>query len=91
MEVEEFIKRFNGFGLQVKDCFTNRNCYYFYIILKSRYPQAIPYYDKEKSHIVTKIGNNFYDINGRLSQKQLKEYNFVPFCELNSGLQKQLL
>lgn len=40
-------------------------CYGFYEILKYIFPNAQPYFDKkEKNHIITKIGEDFYDING---------------------------
>lgn len=90
-EIKEFIKRFSQFGLNVKKCFSEKNCYYFYIILKSKYSEAIPYYDKKNSHVVTKIDNNFYDINGKLSQKRINNLNLIPFCDINSGLKNQLL
>lgn len=40
-------------------------CYGFYKILKQLYPKAEAYFDdKEKGHIITKIGNNYYHIDG---------------------------
>lgn len=40
-------------------------CYGFYLILKHNFPSAIAYFsDKDKDHILTKIGNRFYDITG---------------------------
>ena len=36
-----------------------------YSILKSVYPNAIPYfYSEEGGHIISKIGNRFYDVDG---------------------------
>jgi len=42
--------------------YTNGGCYQFYKILKSVFPEAEPYYNSD--HVITKIGNNFYDISG---------------------------
>lgn len=40
-------------------------CYGFYLILKHNFPSAIAYFsDKDKDHILTKIGDRFYDITG---------------------------
>ena len=40
-------------------------CYNFYLILKEVFPKAEAYfYDANKGHIVTKIDNDYYDIEG---------------------------
>ncbi len=40
-------------------------CYGFFLILKTVFPGAKPFFISDKSdHIVTKIGNRFYDIKG---------------------------
>ena len=40
-------------------------CYGFHKILVHQYPESTAYFDDEKrNHIVTKIGNNFFDICG---------------------------
>lgn len=47
--------------------FTCGGCYRFYLILKKAFPNAMPYMVSGNNgikHIVTKINNNFYDING---------------------------
>lgn len=42
-------------------------CYGFYTILKSIYPEAKAYFlDSEREHIITKIGDNYYDITGKV-------------------------
>lgn len=40
------------------------SCYQFYKILKCVFPDAIAYYDS--NHVITKIGNKYYDINGEV-------------------------
>ena len=44
--------------------FSNGSCYNFHLILKCVYPESIPYYNID--HIITKIDNIFYDINGSI-------------------------
>jgi len=47
--------------------YTQGSCFKFYEILKAIYPDAEPYYiDK---HIITKIGEKFYDITGEVAGK----------------------
>lgn len=62
--VEEFIKkRFNI------DCnWLDGNCYYFSIILKARFPQAIILYDIINGHFVVDIDNEYYDWTGKIDK-----------------------
>lgn len=47
-------------------------CYGFYLVLKHFFPTAIAYYDdKHKDHILTKIGDRFYDITGEVDCKEV--------------------
>lgn len=61
-EVLEFInRRFN------KDCnWINGNCYYFAIILKERFPNAIILYDIIDGHFISQIDNHYYDWTGEI-------------------------
>lgn len=59
-EVLEFIKR-----RFKKDCdWTNGNCYYFAVILHSRFPDSTIMYDPLDGHFVCKICDVLYDHNG---------------------------
>lgn len=59
-EVVEFIRR--RFD---KDChWLDRNCYYFAMMLKARFPQAVLYYDVIDCHFLSKIDGKFYDWKG---------------------------
>ena len=62
MEVERFIKqRFNI------DCnWLDGNCYYFAVILKARFPQAIIFYDIINCHFLVSINNKYYDWTGEI-------------------------
>jgi len=63
-DILEFIKTIReSFGASVA-VYTHGNCYQFYEILKCVYPEAVAYYDG--NHVFTKIGDNFYDIRGKL-------------------------
>lgn len=43
---------------------TDGNCYWFAVILKTRFPQLEIYYDEVAGHFVAGYGDNFFDING---------------------------
>jgi hypothetical protein len=51
--------------LQVK-IFTEGACYQFFLILQSRFPSAVPYYDGD--HVITCIDGKFYDITGQVEK-----------------------
>jgi hypothetical protein len=71
-KVVEFIKR-----RFPTDCnWTNGNCYYFALILSSRF-NGIIYYDVIDGHFICKIDNNYYDYFGivDINNRILVEWN----------------
>jgi hypothetical protein len=44
--------------------FTHGACYQFHLILKSKFPEAIPYYNED--HVISKIGDSYFDITGEV-------------------------
>jgi hypothetical protein len=46
--------------------YTEGSCYHLYLILKTVFPDALPYYDGY--HVVTKIGDKYYDITGEVGK-----------------------
>lgn len=60
-DIEKFIeRRFGG-----KDCdWKSGNCYYFAVILKTRFPQGDIYYDTIDGHFLFRYGSAFYDFGG---------------------------
>lgn len=44
--------------------YTNGGCFQFFRILKSIFPEAVAYSDC--NHVITKIGDRFYDITGEV-------------------------
>ncbi len=47
-----------------QEVYTQGSCYHVYLMLKSIFPQAVPYYMERPYHIVTEIEGKFYDIDG---------------------------
>jgi hypothetical protein len=60
--------------------YTYGNCYQFYEILKTIYPEAEAYYDG--SHVWTKIGDKYYDITGELKlEGKFENINLRPIVD----------
>lgn len=82
-KVLNFIKEFKGNDIQniiMTELFTKGNCYQFYKILKSVFNKAEAYFigqnECEWEHIITKINNKYYDINGLINISEYsKKYN----------------
>lgn len=63
--VEEFIQR--RFGEKDYNWKTG-NCYYFAIILKTRFPEGDIYYDTIDGHFIFKLQDTFYDYTGAVNE-----------------------
>lgn len=73
-EILTFIRLIRESHPDMVNIFTRGSCWNFYKILKNRFPTAVAYY--EVGHIITKIGDRFYDITGEILELE-KEY--LPF------------
>ena len=62
--VLDFIRNFKG----SEDTFLNGCCYWFAHILKSRF-RGLTYYDQIGGHFIHKIGSNYYDIRGDVTEE----------------------
>lgn len=82
-EVLEFIelqKRANP--KLMEQVYTRGGCYSFYLILTNRFPgETKPYkaglYKHSVEHIVTKIGDHYFDIKGEFTLEKDGEYLFL--------------
>lgn len=57
----EVIRSSNPYSKQI---YLKGNCYSFFKILQSKYPEAEAYYDGD--HVITKIEDTYYDITGKV-------------------------
>lgn len=73
-EILTFIRLIRESHPDMVNIYTLGSCWNFYLILKDRFPGAIPYY--EIGHIITKIDGRFYDITGEILEL---EKEFLPF------------
>lgn len=64
----------------IESIFIQGGCYRFHLFLKNIFPDATPFIYKDKDHIVSKIGNQFFDIKGIVENKN--EYSLLKKSEL---------
>lgn len=66
--VEKFINKFKFLHpIAAEDLFLYGDCYYFAIILKERFPDAIIKYLVIDNHFVAEIDGRLYDIRGDIT------------------------
>ena len=75
IDVLEFIKTIRSSFGAAAAVYTMGNCYQFYEILKVVFPEAVAY--ETGGHVYTKIGDDFYDIKGKLEEK----YDLYPVTD----------
>ena len=63
-EILNLISAIRGSFPDASIIYTFGGCYGFYEILKSVFKDATPYMLKDETHIITKIGDSYYDITG---------------------------
>lgn len=61
---ENFIKAVRQSFIGSEQVYTQGSCVMFFLILKTVYPKARPYWSKKARHMITKINGKFYDITG---------------------------
>lgn len=68
----EFIKLLRkGSPNEFREIYISGACYKLYELLKYIFPNAKAYFTKERNHIITKIDDDFYDINGKVRSRYL--------------------
>lgn len=84
-KVLKFINDFKKqYPLELEDVFCNGYCYWFSDMLCNRF-NGEKYYLPIMNHFITRIGNDFYDIKGKVIPDEevymWKTYNEVDFLE----------
>ena len=69
MEPEKIINALRETDRYIYYIFMRGGCYKFHLFLKTIFPDSEPYICQKKDHIITKIGDNFYDIRGKVSRQ----------------------
>ncbi len=86
--VLEFIQR--RFPVEGNGNWTTGNCYYFAVILKSRFPDATIFYDVVDGHFVTRIEDSYWDYTGEIFPEsdnlvpweKFQEYDYLQFLQI---------
>lgn len=64
----------------IESIFMQGGCYRFHLFLKNIFSDATPFIHKDKDHIISKIGDQFFDIKGIVENKN--EYSPLKKSEL---------
>lgn len=75
---EQLIAAIRASFIGAEQVYTQGSCIAFYKILKLLYPGAIAYWSTEVRHMVTKIGNKYYDITGEVPASTVKAAQYKP-------------
>ncbi len=78
-QIESLIKEIKSSHSLMKDIFMEGSCMNLFCILKTVCPQAKAYYNY--NHIITRIGDKYYDINGIVSPEGFQEFG----CGFDEG------
>lgn len=84
-EILDFIKR----RFSINCNWLDKNCYYFSLILKDRFPQGCIYYDVIDGHFLFRYKNEYYDWTGLMEPKGV----LIKWDEFDKydALQKQVI
>ena len=82
-EVIEYVGILRACGISNKLRSYNSKCYGVYMLLRCVFPEARPYMYDGVDHIVSKIGGDYYDINGLvdISKSYADVIPLDPFME----------
>ena len=80
MSPEDFIRALRETDFYIQMIYLHGGCYSFSKFLKSVYPEAQPYINASKDHVVTIINGVFYDIRG------IVYGDFVPLSKQDAEL-----
>ena len=69
INVENFLKRFHPKDQTVDYVFTSGCCYWFALILNTRFPDSKIMYEPVLNHFVTEIDGRLYDVTGDVTSK----------------------
>lgn len=70
--IENIISAIRELHPELKDICLNGSCMNFHVILRRIYQNAEPYFNID--HIITKIGDSYYDITGKVNPKGYSKF-----------------
>lgn len=75
-KIENFLKELKYSYSENEKIYMEGSCFKIYVILKTLFKDAEPYYSQLDGHWVTKIEDKFYDINGEISKDYIEFKNY---------------
>lgn len=81
-KILELITEINNSNAVMRDIFLHGSCFNFYHILKVVFDESKAYYSQEIGHVITKIGDKYYDITGEVT---FENELYVPIGEIWSN------
>jgi hypothetical protein len=80
-KVEEFIFEIRNSADIIYNIFTKGSCFRLYKILKCAFPKAIPFWSDTDKHCITKIGNDYYDIGGKIYKNWIEDKGYYKISD----------
>ena len=87
-KVEDFISKVRGLHPNMEYACAHGSCYRFYEVLAMAFPEAAPYMTQDRCHVVTRIGDEFFDISGYVGKatgKASARYHEMDASEIKSA------
>lgn len=84
-QIINFLRELKASDETIVKIYTYGSCFRLYKMLKVLYPQAQALYSHSDGHWITKIDKYYYDINGRISEKYVKEKDYILEPESESS------
>lgn len=81
-EILKFLKELRNADATIPRIFLEGSCFRLCKILQIIYPEAIPMYSQKDGHWVTKIQEEYYDINGMLSKEYVRDKEYSEQNEI---------
>jgi hypothetical protein len=75
-QILDLLKELKSADDLIPKIFLNGSCYRLYKILKVIEPTAEAYYSHKEGHWITKIKDNYYDINGMINPKYIENKSY---------------
>lgn len=96
-KILSFLKALKDSDFFIEYIYTRGGCYQLYNVLKSLWPSAQPYLGVHMAHVITKIGDCYFDIHGEVKidgdflllteeeEKEVATWSFAGNNELYLG------
>lgn len=81
MDIDLFIKELRESADIQYTIFTEGSCYRLGCIIKAICPDAVIYWSDVLNHAITKVGDDYYDIGGKIKHEYVINNNFYVVHE----------